>query len=308
MKTLKPGAIESAFEMLSEVRLRRLLSLATCLVILGGVANNIRFNLTYQASWTVGEWLINYAGGFVRRGLPGQVIYEIYSGTGIPPWSLATLISLAAWIALSVILLKVSRPVFSPVLIFSSFCLASPLIGGYMVRKDCFNLVLLALSILLIKWSTRKTSSGFDFYFASATSGVLGVVGVLSHESYGFYALPSVATAILCLGDQMFDRRKTGMALVLVLVPIVLSTFIFANFKGTPAIAEAINLSWSGLADRIPGAYAEKPAGAIWAISMSSIEGLKYSLRPILLGFADRIIWRPLPLLASFIISMGGHF
>jgi hypothetical protein len=304
MKTLKPGAIEAAFEMLSEVRLRRLLSIVTCLVILGGVANNICFNLTYQASWTVGEWLINYAGGFVRRGLPGQVIYEISYGTGIPPWSLATLISLTAWIALSVILLKVSRPIFSPVLIFSSFCLASPLIGGYMVRKDCFNLFLLALSLLLIKWCTRKTSSGFDFYFASATSGVLGVVGVLSHESYSFYALPSVATAILCLGDQMFDRRKTGMALVLVLVPIVLSTFICANFKGTPAIAEAINLSWSGLADRIPGAYAEKPAGAIWAISMSSIEGLKYSLRPILLGFADQIIWRPLPLLASFIISM----
>jgi hypothetical protein len=285
--------------------LKRLLSLTTCLAILGGVANNIRRNLTYKASWSVGEWLINYAGGFDRRGLPGQVIYEISSGTGIPPWTLATLISLAAWLALSVTLLKVSRSVFSPVLIFSSFCLASPLIGGFMVRKDCFNLVLLALSVLLIRWSIRKTSSGFDFYLASGSAGVLGVVGVLSHESYGFYALPSVVAAILCLGDQIFDRRKTGSGLLLVAVPILLSTFICAYFKGTPAIAEAINLSWSGLADRIPGAYAEKPAGAIWAISMSSIEGLRYSLEPILLGFGNQFIWRPLPLLASFIVSLG---
>lgn len=305
MKVFKPGAIVSTFELLSEVRFKRLTLLITILAIFGGLAKNIRFNLTYQASWTVGEWLINYAGGFVRRGLPGQVIYGISSGTGIPPWTLATLISLAAWIALSVLLVKVSRSTFSPILIFSSFCMASPLIGGYMVRKDCFNLVLLALSALLVRWSTRKTSSDFDFYFASGTSGLLGVIGVLSHESYGFYALPSVAIAILCLGGHKFNRRKTGAALLLVTVPIAVSTFICAYFKGTPAIAEAINLSWSGLAGKIPGAYSEKPAGAIWAISMSSIEGLKYSLRPILLGFGNQFIWRPLPLLASFIVSMG---
>lgn len=203
MENFKAAPIASAFGMLGEVKLRRLLWLTTCLVVVGGVVNNIRLNLTYRSSWSVGEWLINYAGGFVRRGLPGQFIYELSSGTGIPPWTIAVSISLAAWLALSVVLLIVSRPVFSPILVLSSFCLASPLIGGYMVRKDCFNLVLLALSVLLIRWSVVKTSSSFGFYFASGASGLLGVAGVLSHESYGFYALPSVLAAILCLGGQI---------------------------------------------------------------------------------------------------------
>jgi hypothetical protein len=131
------------------------------------------------------------------------------------------------------------------------------------------------------------------------------MAGVLSHESYGFYALPSMSAAILCLGGQIYGRRKVVSALALVAVPIILSTLICAYFKGTPAISEAINLSWSRLAHIIPGEYAEKPDGAIWAIGMSSIEGLKFSLKPILLGFGNQFIWRPLPLLASFILSLG---
>ena len=34
--------------------------------------------------WTVGEWLINYSGGFVRRGLTGEVLLAISGRTGAP--------------------------------------------------------------------------------------------------------------------------------------------------------------------------------------------------------------------------------
>ena len=34
-------------------------------------------------SWQMTEWLINYAGGFVRRGLPGEVILQIAEQTKI---------------------------------------------------------------------------------------------------------------------------------------------------------------------------------------------------------------------------------
>jgi hypothetical protein len=28
-------------------------------------------------SWSISEWLVNYGGGFVRRGLPGELIYQL---------------------------------------------------------------------------------------------------------------------------------------------------------------------------------------------------------------------------------------
>ena len=32
----------------------------------------------YPSDWTTSEWLINYQGGFVRRGFIGEIIYKIH--------------------------------------------------------------------------------------------------------------------------------------------------------------------------------------------------------------------------------------
>ena len=36
------------------------------------------------SSWQYGDWLINYQGGFVRRGLIGELFYSLHSLTKIP--------------------------------------------------------------------------------------------------------------------------------------------------------------------------------------------------------------------------------
>ena len=46
-------------------------------LIVLGIPLNLYKNRFYDNSWTVGEWLISYAGGFVRRGLPGQIIHDV---------------------------------------------------------------------------------------------------------------------------------------------------------------------------------------------------------------------------------------
>ena len=38
------------------------------LIILGGLLNTFSNRTYINDSWTIGEWLINYQGGFVRRG------------------------------------------------------------------------------------------------------------------------------------------------------------------------------------------------------------------------------------------------
>ena len=53
------------------------------LIIVGGILNTLS-NKTYtNDSWTIGEWLINYQGGFVRRGFLGEGIYLFSTATKI---------------------------------------------------------------------------------------------------------------------------------------------------------------------------------------------------------------------------------
>ena len=45
----------------------------------------IKFYSFYSeySPWQYVEWLINYQGGFVRRGLPGEFLYQIHQFLGI---------------------------------------------------------------------------------------------------------------------------------------------------------------------------------------------------------------------------------
>ena len=49
------------------------------LIILGGLLNTFSNKTYLNDSWTIGEWLINYQGGFVRRGFLGEGIYFLLS-------------------------------------------------------------------------------------------------------------------------------------------------------------------------------------------------------------------------------------
>ena len=70
---MKRLTIQFLLHKLSKVEIS-LKSLFITLIIFG-IPLNLYKNRFYDNSWTVGEWLISYAGGFVRRGLPGEIIY-----------------------------------------------------------------------------------------------------------------------------------------------------------------------------------------------------------------------------------------
>ena len=55
------------------------------LIIIGGVLNTLSNKTYLNDSWTIGEWLINYEGGFVRRGLLGEALYLFSIATKISP-------------------------------------------------------------------------------------------------------------------------------------------------------------------------------------------------------------------------------
>ena len=85
----------------------------TVLIILG-IPLNLYKNRFYDNSWTVGEWLISYAGGFVRRGLPGQVIFYLSSKLNINPIKKAITLPLPEYSAVIIIFLMIAINITVP--------------------------------------------------------------------------------------------------------------------------------------------------------------------------------------------------
>ena len=78
--------------------------LFTLLIILG-IPLNLYKNRFYDNSWTVGEWLISYAGGFVRRGLPGELIHFISTQYSLSPILLVWIFSVLSLVCLILLIL-----------------------------------------------------------------------------------------------------------------------------------------------------------------------------------------------------------
>ncbi len=100
-------------------------------------------------SWVMGDWLINYAGGFVRRGLIGEILTRIASPLHTSPGLLAFLLFSACYLGFFVFtyLIMLKRRFWMPFapLLFSPYFLAFQVhqpSGGY--RKEILFLFLLA--------------------------------------------------------------------------------------------------------------------------------------------------------------------
>ena len=73
-----------------------LLFIFCLLIIIGGLLNTLSNKTYLDDSWTIGEWLINYQGGFVRRGLLGEAIYLLCNVIKISPIYVIWLISISS--------------------------------------------------------------------------------------------------------------------------------------------------------------------------------------------------------------------
>lgn len=70
-----------------------LVALVMCLIVYWAVVMSIQPQAITQP-WITGDWLINYSSGFVRRGLIGEIVRQLYYAAGIPP--LSTILALKA--------------------------------------------------------------------------------------------------------------------------------------------------------------------------------------------------------------------
>ena len=120
--------------------------LLMCIILKDRVYYDSLFNSAQYSEWGVSEWMINYEGGFVRRGLMGQVIWFMSNISSSSPITLIKTISFtSAFIFLLVVFRIFSRERWSLFILPLGCCLYFTLFSLW-ARKD-FIVLLLCLSV-----------------------------------------------------------------------------------------------------------------------------------------------------------------
>ena len=136
--------------------------LFTLLIILG-IPLNLYKNRFYDNSWTVGEWLISYAGGFVRRGLPGELIHFISTQYSLSPILLVWIFSVLSLVCLILLILYFCKNSFEKSFLLSQLIILAPISEDFLVRKDTLIVFLYGLCLLMLKFLFKKKGNVYIY-------------------------------------------------------------------------------------------------------------------------------------------------
>ncbi len=225
-----------------------------------------------KSSWNVTEWLINYEGGFVRRGLPGQLILFMYEGLNVNPYFLIIGLCAVSYITfVGIIFYHSQHKKFPNILLPSAFLLGGPIINDFWVRKDV-TLLLFFISALYIIKSYRSVASVFAF-------NIIIVIAILCHETFGFWAL---STLILVYTLSIPDKKQRSFLHKLsfsfgYFSPSIIVFLVCIYFKGNLDIANTIWASWEDITFPKTGLLDTVPPAAIHSLSWSLRQGMSLS-------------------------------
>lgn len=144
---------------------------------------NYVYNFQY---YSFADVFINYQGGFVRRGLMGEMLYRLH-GLGFNPLHTALLVCLVAYLAIVMFMVNGFKcRGYSLGLLCVSFLIGGVGIFGLsFFRRDFIELCIL---LIIVKSWTKV-----DFRLWLVLANALTVIAILLHEPYAFYGLPIVA-------------------------------------------------------------------------------------------------------------------
>ncbi len=223
--------------------------------------------------WLLGEWLINYQGGFVRRGLLGEIILQMARWLAISPITLTIIVQtsvFALFLWFTFLLLRhTESSVITFTLLFSPAFLLFPLLAWphVGVRKEVLFGLILALLLLALRASPRATA------LLAGLIGAGALIVVLSHEMLVMF-LPYLLIAAVCY-EQRFGRFS--LHLTISFIPaIMVALIIFLMPHASTVTVDAI---CAALAPRAPRdcAHPTEQLGAITFLAKTTPEGIQFT-------------------------------
>ena len=243
-------------------------------------------------AWAFSDWLINYSGGFVRRGLAGHLIGLFAAGRPAAPIvNLIVFANFTALIFATSLLLVLSRPLgaFAAVLIMliPGGVWSMQLDNELYYRKELLFYVYIALICLIYLAARRTGHKKLSCLLDVLNCGLIGLFSfALSfvHEAFLFIgAVPSMVILYWTAGVRRPAWRTTAPLLYgAVMVALFL---VLLAFEGDRTSAQAI---WQSLnpADRALISDTGDMAGGISAIGWGPVRELAETLIIIFKGTA----------------------
>ena len=261
-----------------------IITLFFALIIIIGSFFNLAANNSYvNDSWTIGEWLINYQGGFVRRGLLGEVIFLISDSFSITPIYVIWIICWSSYLFLIKLSFGMVKNLVSYSLLLSPVIFLSPIIGNFLVRKDILLLLLFVWNLKIIK---ANKSNIFSI-------NLINIFATLVHESFFIYALP-IQFCLLLNKNNALSSIKNLFKTILLFLPSFIVFILCFIFKGNDYQAILINKSWIDKSFLFPfeNFIDGNPSGAIDAIGW----GFKDVVNLLFLSLRDfkGFLWVPI--------------
>lgn len=257
------------------------------------------FYPSYQ-SWEISEWLINYQGGFVRRGLAGQVLWMLEQWHPFDVRVAITLFCIISTIVVLWVIVRIfNRRGWALLIIPTGFCLGFTMFSTW-ARRDFLSLMLAYAIFVLFRHVARnpgKRTGWIAFYIVSATQ-------LLIHEASFFYTFP-----ILVLLDYHNSRRNQPIArraipTLLRFLPVLLVMALVCLFKGNEAIAQTVWASWEPIISRYQP-DATTIGNGVGALGWDTGAIIPYHLVTSLVGHAHPSAWR-IPLVLFNLLA--GYF
>ena len=196
-------------------------------------------DLSLYESWGISEWLINYQGGFVRRGLAGEIIYRLYQIHPYPVPYLIIGINVVCLVGLTSLCIILFRRMNWPIwlLLFPMFLyyrLYGLEMGVLDSRRDC--LMLLLSFGLFMQYRKYLLGGGIIYVW------LLSVVILLLHEGMLFPIFPFlILHSFVVNKSTMIDRLKK---VVLLWWPVAISFAAIIVWHGDEFAPALIWQSW----------------------------------------------------------------
>jgi hypothetical protein len=255
--------------------------LTVCIGLIIYVANGIRLSIGSSeiSSWSLTELLINYQGGFVRRGIFGELVFNTSN-----PIYYATLFQKLAlvFVLIGLILIlflersSISRIFFTATLIFAPGGMHDMKEGGnfpggeweYLDRKEIWFYAALIIFYFLIKFLSEKP------IIFTAIFTLVSVVTILHHELFVIFSLTTYTVLIL---SKKLKFKSLNSVLAGIYYLSVSATFYLVNkFHGDGEVAYIIWYSYQAKYSDIVTDF-----GAIGSISWSIADSHSLAIKLI---------------------------
>ena len=212
----------------SELCISAILLCYTALTILFTTIEAVYHSID-KGSWRFTEFLINYQGGYVRRGLIGEILYFLKQRLNIEPILIIWILCILSSLAVSWILIHQFRKGNLSLWVLP---LCSCLSGADFLRKDFTCYLLIAAWLYTY---SKKINTPFKLLLINS----IGILLFNIHEASFFIVFPF---AFLCLLTEPHTKRSYHY--LTILIQGIAFGIVILN-KGDTTIARKIQDSWA---------------------------------------------------------------